>query len=121
MFCLSFLVTPHAFANDAVVSYYGGGGPNECGAGRPCHGSRTACGQVFNMYRVSVAHKSLPCGTEVEFTNPENGEVLVAVVTDRGPYVRGREFDLSRAAAIELGFFAEGHTTLRYRIVAYGG
>ena len=49
------------------VSHYGGGGPNECGKDRECHGARTACGQVFNMYGISVAHKSLPCGTEVQF------------------------------------------------------
>jgi rare lipoprotein A (peptidoglycan hydrolase) len=89
-------------SNDQVtVSYYGGGGPNECGKNRPCHGSRTACGQKFNMYGVSVANETLPCGTKVEFCHEE--KCLVAEVTDRGPHVSGRKFDLSWKAAKLLG------------------
>ena len=49
-----------------------------------------------------VAHKTLPCGTKVRLENPETGKVIVAVVKDRGPYVKGRTFDLSAAAAEKL-------------------
>ncbi len=90
-------------ANGMVkVSYYGGGGPNECGPNRTCHGSRTACGQVFDMNKVSVAHESLPCGTKVQFCN--NGTCEVATVNDTGNFKKlGREYDLSRKLARLLG------------------
>ncbi|USN89260.1 MAG: hypothetical protein H6780_03725 [Candidatus Nomurabacteria bacterium] len=97
------------------VSHYGGGGPNECGKDRECHGARTACGQVFNMYGISVAHKSLPCGTEVQFCY--GSRCVVAKVTDRGPYVEGRSFDLSYGAARKLGIVEDGVARVMARII----
>lgn len=97
------------------VSHYGGGGPDECGKGRECHGSRTACGQVFDMYDISVAHKTLPCGTKVKFCN--GSRCVVAKVTDRGPYVDGRSFDLSYGAARKLGIIQEGVAQVMARIL----
>ena len=97
----------------ATVSYYGGGGPNECGRSRPCHGSLTACGQVFNMYKVSVANKSLPCGTKVQFCRDD--KCLVARVTDRGPFVLGRDYDLSWQAAKQLGI--SGVSTIEVKVI----
>lgn len=92
--------------SEAVVSYYGNGGQHECGKNRPCHGSQTACGEAFNMHQVSVAHKTLACGTPVRFCH--EGKCLVAEVTDRGPYVKGRSFDLSLGAAKRLGITNRG-------------
>lgn len=97
------------------VSHYGGGGPDECGNGRECHGSRTACGQVYNMYGISAAHKTLPCGTEVQFCR--GGTCVVAAVTDRGPYVEGRSFDLSYGAAKKLGIVSMGVARVVARIL----
>lgn len=96
-----------------VVSYYGGGGPHECGKNRRCHGSLTACGQVFNMHKVSVANKSLACGTKVQFCNER--KCLVAEVTDRGPFIQGRQYDLSWKAAKQLGI--SGVATVKAKVL----
>lgn len=98
----------------AVVSYYGSkGGFFE---GRP-----TASGRRF--YRtdpIIAAHVSLPFGTEIELTNPSNGLTHVVTVLDRGPCHDNREFDVSEAAAIKLGFKRQGVATLEYRITKMG-
>ena len=67
-----------------------------------------------------AAHLSLPFGTEVELTNPENGRTHVVTVLDRGPCHGSREFDISEAAAIKLGFKDEGVASLEYRIIKLG-
>jgi len=86
--------------------------------GKPFHGRTMANGQTYNMFDPKlVAHKTLPKGTRVEFTNPQNGKTLIATVTDRGPYIKGRSFDLSFAGAKYLGFVRAGVTTLRVRII----
>lgn len=64
-----------------------------------------------------VAHKSLPFGTKVKFTNLETGATITATVQDRGPYKRGREFDLSYGAAKKLGTVKKGVAQLRAEIV----
>jgi Lytic transglycolase len=61
------------------------------------YGHGTACGQTLTTTLVGVAHKTLPCGTVVEFRNPSNGRVVTARVVDRGPYVSGRAWDLTAA------------------------
>ena len=62
------------------------------------HGRRTASGRVYDKTKLTAAHKSLPFGTKVRVTNEANGKSVVVEVTDRGPFVRGREIDLSRKA-----------------------
>ncbi|HEU4572734.1 MAG TPA: septal ring lytic transglycosylase RlpA family protein [Candidatus Limnocylindrales bacterium] len=59
------------------------------------YGSGTACGQTLTSTLVGVAHKTLPCGTLVEFRNPSTGKVVSARGVDRGPYVSGRDWDLT--------------------------
>lgn len=71
---------------DANVSWYGPG----------FFGSGTACGQPYTKTLMGVAHRSLPCGTLVTFRNPENGRQVTVPVVDRGPFVAGRQWDLSR-------------------------
>lgn len=65
-------------------------------------GNRTACGQTYTTASWGVAHKSLPCGTMVSITYA--GRTISAPVIDRGPYIAGREIDLSAAVAQSLGF-----------------
>lgn len=60
------------------------------------YGNRTACGLRLTRELVGVAHRTLPCGTLLEFR--WKGKVVVTPVVDRGPYVQGRQFDLTRAA-----------------------
>ncbi len=92
--------TPFRFAG---ASWYGG---------RSMWGRHTACGQVLRPSTVGVANKRLPCGTPVKFI--WRGRSIVAPVIDRGPYVRGRAWDLTSAAAEALGF--EGVGRIRYAV-----
>ena len=62
------------------------------------HGKRTASGKIFDMNKLTAAHKKLPFGTKVRVTNEANGKSIVVEITDRGPFVKGREIDLSRKA-----------------------
>jgi len=71
---------------DTNVSWYGPG----------FIGSGTACGQTYTKTLMGVAHRTLPCGTLVTFRNPANGRQVTVPVIDRGPYVSGRQWDLSR-------------------------
>ncbi|HEY9677784.1 MAG TPA: septal ring lytic transglycosylase RlpA family protein [Drouetiella sp.] len=73
--------------------------------GQPFHGRKTASGEIFDMNKLSAAHKTLPFPTKVMVENPKNGQSCVIRVTDRGPFVRGRVLDLSREAAKRLGTF----------------
>jgi hypothetical protein len=75
-------------------------------------GHKTACGETLRPHTLGVAHKSLPCGTTVKFVY--HGHVLVTQVIDRGPYVKGRSWDLTKAASEVLGL--EGVGRVRYAI-----
>ncbi|MET4719383.1 rare lipoprotein A [Bradyrhizobium japonicum] len=80
--------------------------PRSAGVGDGYHGRRTASGARFNTFArapFTVAHKTLPFGRGVTITNLANGRAIYAVVTDRGPFVRGRCVDLGRAGADALG------------------
>jgi rare lipoprotein A len=67
------------------------------------HGRRTASGEVFNENALTAAHPSLPFGTRIRVYNQTSGESVVVRINDRGPHVRGRIIDLSRASARALG------------------
>lgn len=75
-------------------------------------GNKTACGQTLRPSTLGVAHKSLPCGTTVKFVY--HGKSLITQVIDRGPYVKGRAWDLTAAASEALDF--EGVGQVRYAI-----
>jgi rare lipoprotein A len=62
------------------------------------HGRKTASGKVFDMHKLTAAHKKLPFGTKLKVTNVSNGKSVIVEVNDRGPYVKGRELDLSKKA-----------------------
>lgn len=81
------------------------------------HGRKTASGERFNMNALTVAHKTLPFGTRVEFTCASTGKKVVAKVNDRGPYVHGRSFDLSYSAAKALGILDRGVAKVTYRVL----
>ena len=80
----------------AQASWYGPG----------LYGNRTGCGGTLRAGRLGVAHKSLPCGTMVTFKH--GGREVRVPVIDRGPYVGGREYDLTAATAQRLGFRGHG-------------
>lgn len=62
------------------------------------HGRRTASGRIYDMNKLTAAHKTLPFGTKIRATNIATGKTVVVEITDRGPFVRGREIDLSKKA-----------------------
>jgi rare lipoprotein A len=76
-------------------------------------GKRMANGSPFNMHDDTVAHRSLPLGTKLRLTNPENGRSVVVEVTDRGPFVAGRTLDISYGVARKLGMVNSGVARLR--------
>lgn len=81
------------------------------------HGKVTANGERFDPNGLTVAHKSLPFNTMIQFTNPSTGQSIVARVNDRGPFIRGREFDLSLRSAQLLGFQDRGVVRLNVEIL----
>ncbi len=86
------------FKSNAVASYYAD----------KFHGRKTSSGEIFNMHDFTAAHKSLPFGTRLKVTNLANGESVTVRVNDRGPFVAGREIDLSKAAAEKLDMIRTG-------------
>jgi rare lipoprotein A len=100
----------HPKTQIGIASYYG----------KKFHKERTANGEIFNMYKVSAAHKSYPLGTKVRVTNLENGKSLKLVINDRGPFVSGRIIDLSYKAARKLGFVNQGTVKVRIDVLRLG-
>lgn len=66
------------------------------------NGRRTASGKKFDNNKYTAAHRKLPFGTILRVTNEANGQCVMVEVTDRGPFVRGREIDLSKKAFMEI-------------------
>lgn len=79
------------------------------------HGLPTANGEIFDQNALSAAHTTLPIPAMIEVTNLENGRTAVLRLNDRGPFADDRILDVSRAAAIELGFLSQGLTRVRVR------
>lgn len=92
------LLSARGYEERGIASWYG---PS-------FHGRKTACGQTYNMYKVSAAHKILPMHTRITVTNLENNKSISLVVNDRGPFVSGRVLDLSYGAAKRLAMVDKG-------------
>ncbi len=82
------------------------------------HNKITAGGLPFDANQSTVAHRTLPLGTKVRLVNPENGHTAVGRVADRGPYIRGRDLDVSLALAKKLGFVRKGVTELEIEVLS---
>ncbi|HHF51964.1 MAG: septal ring lytic transglycosylase RlpA family protein [Candidatus Aminicenantes bacterium] len=82
------------------------------------HGKTTSSQEVFDMYDMTAAHKSLPFGTYVMVTNLDNGRSVKVRINDRGPFIRGRVIDLSYAAAKVLGMVGTGVVPVRIEILS---
>ena len=80
--------------------------------GHPYHGRRAASGEIYNMYDMTAAHRTLPFGTMVRVHDLENGRDVTVRITDRGPFVEGRIIDLSYAAAQAMGMSGLAHVRL---------
>jgi rare lipoprotein A len=84
-------------AEDCVASVYAVGDSSQ-------RGTKTASGIPLDDNGMTAAHKSLPFGSKVKVTNKKSGDAVTVTIRDRGPYVRGRCIDLSKAGASALGF-----------------
>ncbi len=82
----------------AVCSYYG----------RKFHGRKTANGETFDMHAMTCAHKRFAFGTKLKVTNESNGKSVIVRVNDRGPFIKGRDIDLSYGAADKIGLIPHG-------------
>jgi rare lipoprotein A len=82
------------------------------------HGQPTASGEIFDMTRLTAAHRTLPLGTQLRVVNLKNGRVVRVRVNDRGPYVDGRILDLSREAARALDMEHSGLATVKLEVIA---
>lgn len=102
------LADAKGFAQQGIASWYG----------QDFHGKPTSCGELYNMFGISAAHKTLPLGTWVKVRNLDNQRELELRVNDRGPFVRGRIIDLSYGAAQELGVVGPG--TAQVEVIALG-
>lgn len=82
------------------------------------NGRKTASGQKYDNTKYTAAHKKLKFGTKVKVTNPKNGKFVVVTVNDRGPFVNGREIDLSKRAFNEIADGRKsGHLIVNLEIV----
>lgn len=88
--------------------------------GKELHGRPTASGELFDMNKMTAAHRDFPMNSLVLVKNLENGKRAIVKVNDRGPYVEGRIMDVSYAAARELGFAEKGTARVQLELIQAG-
>ena len=101
---------PSGYAEEGNASWYG----------VPFHGRRASNGEIYDMYKLTAAHRTLPFETMVRVTNLNNGKSTVVRITDRGPFVDNRIIDLSLAAAREVDSVVAGVVPVRVEVVSPG-
>lgn len=104
--------------NTSSVEYINRGTVKASWYGPKFHGKITANGEIYDQMALTAAHKSLSFGTLLKVTNPKNGRSVIVRINDRGPYIEGRDLDLSKGAAIELGILRKGVARLKIEEVA---
>lgn len=97
------LPSEKGFVQEGIASWYGD----------DFHGKLTACGELYDMYAETAAHKTLPMHTYVRVTNLRNDRQIVVRINDRGPFVQGRIIDLSHAGAEKIGILNSGTAPVR--------
>lgn len=76
-------------------------------------GKKTASGDIYKSSKMTAAHRTLPFGTQVKVTNLSNNKSVTVTVNDRGPFVKDRIIDLSKAAAVKLDYIDQGVTKVK--------
>ena len=76
-------------------------------------GKKTASGEIYKSSKMTAAHRTLPFGTRVKVTNLSNNKSVTVTVNDRGPFVKDRILDLSKAAAVKLDYIDQGVTKVK--------
>jgi rare lipoprotein A len=85
--------------------------------GPPYHGRQAADGEIYDMEKMTAAHRTLPFQTWVRVTNLSNGLIVEVRITDRGPFVEGRIIDLSKAAARQIQLLGPGVGSVRLEVI----
>ena len=98
---------PSSYSEKGKASWYG----------KKFHGKQTSNQEVYDMYQLTAAHKTLPLPSYVEVTNLKNNKSIIVRVNDRGPFVGDRIIDLSYAAAKALDYVNDGIAEVKIRVV----
>jgi rare lipoprotein A (peptidoglycan hydrolase) len=85
--------------------------------GKKFQGRKTSSGEMFDLNKLTAAHKTLPLGSIVKLTVPHTAHSVVVRINDRGPWIKGRDFDLSEAAAIKLGIHEQGCAAVEMALI----
>ena len=101
---------PSGYTEEGNASWYG----------VPFHGRHASNGEIYDMYKFTAAHRTLPFETMVRVTNLNNGKSTVVRITDRGPFVDNRIIDLSLAAAREVDSVGPGVVPVRVEVLSPG-
>ncbi|MGL4223779.1 MAG: septal ring lytic transglycosylase RlpA family protein [Vibrio sp.] len=104
----SIIKDPKGFAESGKASWYG----------KKFHGHRTSNGEIYDMYSMTAAHKTLPIPSYVKVTNTDNGKTTIVRVNDRGPFHDGRVIDLSYAAAYKIGVVQAGTANVKIEVIS---
>ena len=99
------------YSEEGIASWYG----------RKFHGYHTSNGEVYDMFAMTAAHKTLPLPSFLHVTNMSNGKSVIVRVNDRGPFHDDRIIDLSYAAAYKLGYYTHGTAKVKLEAVTLGG
>jgi len=101
---------PAGYTEEGNASWYG----------EPFNGRRASNGEIYDMYKLTAAHRTLPFETMVRVTNLSNGKSTTVRITDRGPFVENRIIDLSLAAAREIESVGPGVVPVRVEVLSPG-
>ncbi|MGA2810027.1 MAG: septal ring lytic transglycosylase RlpA family protein [Candidatus Acidiferrum sp.] len=99
---------PVGYSEEGNASWYG----------VPFHGRHSSNGEIYDMYKLTAAHRTLPFDTVVRVTNVNNGKSAVVRITDRGPFVENRIIDLSFAAAQQIESVGPGVVPIRLEVIS---
>ncbi len=97
----------------SLLEYFNRGTMKASWYGPRFHGKITANGEVYDQMAYTAAHKSLKFGTLLKLTNERIGKSVIVRINDRGPYIPGRQLDVSKAVAMELGLIEKGVVRLK--------
>lgn len=108
-------------ADRSLVDYVEMGTMKASWYGPGFHGQKTANGEQYDQMSFTAAHKTLKFGTLLKITNPRNKKSVVVRINDRGPYIAGRDLDLSKAAALALGMVKRGVAKIKVEEIKIAG
>src|SRR5512140_2902328 len=101
------VAVPVGHTEEGIASWYG----------HPYHGRRASNGEIYDMEKMTAAHRTMPFGTVVEVRNLTNDLTTTVRIIDRGPFIDGRIIDLSHAAAKEIQMIGPGIAKVRVTVV----